>query len=80
MEQALARKDWPEVCDRTTTDNYPSEEETDQKDQVGHGHVKFSVDASRALVQAGTSRVSKRALGEDSNPTVPTKRSKITVV
>lgn len=69
MQEALAREDWPEVCDKTTTDNYPREEETDQKDQVGHAHVKVSIGPSRA-------RVVKRALGEDASG-VPKKRSRI---
>ena len=73
--EALAREDWPEVCDKTATDNYPREKETDQKDQVGRAHVKVSIGPSRALVQAGTSRASKRALGEAAS-SVPKKRSK----
>ena len=60
MEEALVREDWPQACDKTATDNYPREEETDQKDQVGRAHVKVSIGGSRALVQAGTNRVSKR--------------------
>ena len=74
--EALAREDWPEVCDKTATDNYPREKETDQKDQVGRAHVKVSIGPSRSLLQGGTSRVSKRTLGEAAS-SVPKKRSKI---
>ena len=39
MKEAVERKDWPEELDKVTEDNYPREEEVDEKEPTRLSHL-----------------------------------------
>ena len=72
MKEAVERKDWPEELDKVTEDNYPREEEMDEKEPTGLSHL----DKVNSICATGVKRRLEVVVGGDGLKT-PTKRPRV---